>query len=243
MRVTTAMMRARQRAAFAKRVIRFAPIPKKPRNKRPRVSKKVGQATVYRYTRFSNDSVTQTIDTTEFLGYAQFSLSDVKSYTDFTNLYDQFMISHAQVHFTLINNPDAAFALGATANVNVNDAGAKINATNWFPKIWWVYDSDDSTTISLSAMKERQGVKCTSLSPYKTVIMNVKPKALIQTYRTNTTTGYAPKRMFLDCATGYNVPHYGLKYVIDTLGVDPNDTYPFKVRVEVKYWLRFKGVM
>lgn len=200
------------------------------RNMRPKCT----QATVYRYTRYSTNSVTQTIDTTEFLGYAQFTLDDVKSYTDFTNLYDQFKISHAQVHFTLITNPDATLA---------HNQLAQYNPTNWYPKIWWVYDSDDSSTISLSAMKERQGVKFRMLQPNKTIIMNVKPKALVQTYSTPTGTGYAPKRIWLDCATGYNVKHYGLKYVIDTLGQDPNDTYPFKVRVEIKYWLRFKGVL
>jgi len=34
-----------------------------------------------------------------------------------------------------------------------------------------------------------------------------------------------------------------MKFIVDTLGLDPNDTYPFKILVETKYYLHFKGVL
>lgn len=205
----------------------------KPRNKRPRL----GPGSTYRYSRWASSGQTHEVTGTSYQGSATFQLDDVKGYNDFTNLYDQFMISHAQIHVTLITNPNAAYPINGTSS------SAVINPTNWYPKLWYVYDSDDATSLSLDVIRERQGVKYRSLQPNKTLVINVKPRMLVQTYRTATSTGYAPKRMFLDVATGQNVPHYGLKFVIDTMGLNPQDTYPFQVRMETKYWLRFKGVL
>lgn len=201
-----------------------------PKSKKP----KLGVGTTYRYSRFAASGTTISCTGTSTGGYVQFSLDDVKGYSDFTALYDQFMISHAKVYVTLITNPDATLA---------HNQLAQYNPTNWYPKFWYVYDADDSASPTLDQIRERQGVKYKTLHPNKPICINVKPRALVQTYRTATSTGYAPKRMFLDVATGYNVPHYAIKYVIDAMGKDPNDTYPFEVRFELKYWLKFKGAM
>lgn len=205
--------------------------------------RKLSQSTVYRYSRWTANPTTLTCDTASVGINATFTLDDVKAYTDFTALYDQFKITTAIMYITLINNPNATFALGTTGNVNVNDAGAKINSSNFFPKLWYTYDNDDSSNPTLDQIRERQGVKYRTLMPNKPVKIVCKPCALVQTYRTATTTGYAPKRMFLDVATGQNVPHYAMKGVIDCMGIDPNDSYPFKIRVEIKYYLAFKGVL
>ncbi|AMB43008.1 hypothetical protein [Circovirus-like genome DHCV-5] len=204
------------------------------RNKRPRTSK-LGALTTYRYSRWASTGQTHDVSTTSYQGAATFTLDDVKGYTDFTSLYDQFMITHAQIHVTLITNPDSAYPINGTGS------SAVINPNNWFPKLWYVFDSDDSSTLSLDVIRERQGVKYKTLRPNSTMIINIKPRCLVQTYRTATSTGYAPRRMFLDVATGYNVPHYGLKFCVDTMGLDPTDK--FMVRMETKYWLKFKGVL
>lgn len=200
-------------------------------------SRPLNALTSYRYSRWAAEAQTFDVTTTSFQGSATFSLDDVKGYTDFTNLYDQFMITHAQIHISLITNPDAAYPINGTGS------SAVINPTNWFPKLWYVYDSDDDTTLSLAVIRERQGVKYKTLQPNRALVINVKPKFASQTYKTPIATGYAPKRGYLDVATAQEVPHYGLKFVIDTMGLTPQTNYPFKVRVETKYWLRFKGVL
>ncbi len=50
-------------------------------------------------------------------------------------------------------------------------------------------------------------------------------------YQTTTTTCYGPKRLFIDMANGKDVLHYCLHYIVDTLGIDPIDVYPFKIQV------------
>lgn len=209
-----------------------------PKYKKP----KLNALTTYRYSRFGGSGTTITCTDASNGGYVQFSLDDVKNYSDFTNLYDQFMISHCKVYVTLITNPNAQMITNVTGGQNVNAATSYLNPSNWFPKFWYVFDADDNTSPTLDQIRERQGVKYKTLLPNKPICINVKPRALVQTYRTATSTGYAPKRMFLDVDTGYNVPHYAIKYVIDAMGKNPNDTYPFEVRFELKYWLKFKGV-
>ena len=202
--------------------------------KRVRRSRKLTQSTVYRYSRWADAGATLASSLLSS-GYAfTGSLDNVQGYTEFQNLYDQFKITGVLVTFQLINHPDVA--------TNLND-GSTFNSTNWFPKLWYITDSDDNTTPTLAGMRERQGVKVRILRPNQTVKMFLHPKVLVQTYRTSTSTGYAPKSMFLDMATGYNVPHYALKYVVDANGQSPSASFPFTVRVEYKYYLAFKGVL
>ena len=197
----------------------------------------LGTNTTYRYSRYATDPLDIDLNSTS-QGYGtEFALQNVKGYTDFSGLYDSFIITGVQMRIQLISNPNAAYP------TNTGSSSATANPTNWFPKIWYVYDNDDSVALSLSQIRERQGVKSVVLQPNKQLTMFVKPCVAVQTYRTGATTGYAPKRIWLDMATGYNVPHYGFKYVLDANGYDPNDTYPFRIRVEYKYYMKFKGVL
>jgi len=149
-------------------------------------------------------------------------------------MFDQFKITKAIVHLQLITNPDSAYAL------NVGGAAGQIS--NWFPKFWYIKDYDGGSADSLAQIKERQGVKFLVLRPNKTYRIPVSPMVAVQTYRTVSTTGYAPKRLYLDMANGTDVPHYGLNYVVDALGLDPDNTYPFKIRYEIKFYFTCKDV-
>ena len=203
-----------------------------------RGTRKLSANTTYRYSRYATDPLDIDLNSTSQAYGTEFALQNVKGYTDFSSLYDSFMITGVQMRIQLVTNPNSSWVQN-----NANPAVALANGTNWFPKIWYVYDNDDSSPISLSAIRERQGVKCKILRPNQTISVFVKPCVAVQTYRTSTTTGYAPKRSYLDMASGYNVPHYGFKYVLDANGYDPSDTYPFRIRVEYKYYLKFKGVL
>jgi len=149
-------------------------------------------------------------------------------------MFDTFKITKAVVKLQLITNPDSfLYTNGAVNNQNL---------TNWFPKFWYIKDYDGGTADSLAQIKERQGVKYFVMRPNKVYNIPVIPKVAVQTYRTTTTTGYGPKRLFLDMANGTDVPHYGLNYVIDSLGQDPDNAQPFKIRFEVQYFFTCKDV-
>lgn len=217
-----------------RRMIRGMRVPKK------HLKPKLTQGTVYRYTRYATDPLDIDLNSTSQAYGSEFALQNVKSYSEFSSLYDTFMITGVQMKIYLISNPSSALV---TNNNGGTPLSALFNPTNWYPKLWYINDTDDSVAVSLSSMRERQGVKVKVLKPDKPVTLFIRPSVAVQTYRTLTTTGFAPKRMYLDMATGYNVPHYGFKYAFDTNGIDPQDTYPFKIRIEYKYYLKFKGVI
>jgi len=149
-------------------------------------------------------------------------------------MFDSFKITKAVVKMQLITNPDSTWALNTNSGAN--------QQSNWFPKFWYIKDYDGGSADSLAQIKERQGVKYFVLRPNKTYSLPISPMVAVQTYRTSTTTGYAPKRLFLDMANGTDVPHYGMNYVIDALGEDPSNTYPFRIRYEVQYFFTCKDV-
>lgn len=153
-------------------------------------------------------------------------------HTEFSSLFEKYKLDRVIMKFQLINNVDSTWNLNDTANNN---------RTNWYPKMWYAVDDDGGVTDTIATMKERQGVRCRILEPNKTVTVSFKPKVRIQTYKTATTTGWAPKAMKLDMAD-VDVPHYGLSVVFDTNMQDPVDTYPFKVILEVQYKFTCYGV-
>ena len=109
----------------------------------------------------------------------------------------------------MVSNPYAA--------VNVNDAGTgtwHANNTNMFPKMWYIRDYDAGASETLNSIKERQGVEFFIMKPNKEYTIALKPMVAVQTYKTSTTTGYGPKRMWLDIANGPTVPHYGLRALV-----------------------------
>lgn len=162
-----------------------------------------------------------------------FALQDIVNADEFGNLFDQYLINKVIVTYQLLNNPNAANALNTLGN---NPSG-----TNWYPTCWSIADYDDSTTTNIEEMKQRIGVKRQVMKPDKIMKFVVRPKVQVQVYKTALTTGYAPKSMYIDMSTR-DVQHYGLKTVIDTNGLDPNDTYPFIIRQTRQYFFTCKNV-
>lgn len=161
-----------------------------------------------------------------------FTFGDMINYSDFTSLYDRYRIDYVVVRAQLRNNPSAISVLGTS--------GGNATGANYYPKLWYCPDYDDGEQETLDALKQRSKTKCAVLQPNKVIKFVVKPAILNQTYRTSVTTGYAPKwGQWIDMAQT-NVPHYGLKYVIDALGLDPaND---FTVQFEFMYHITCKDV-
>ena len=173
-------------------------------------------------------------------GAMTFTFDDILGYSEFTSLYDRYMITGVKIRIRLINNPNATLGLNnlaAAPSTTVN-----WNATNWFPRLYYCKDYDDDTAETVAALKERSKTKMFIMQPNRYYTMFIKPAVTMQTYRTTTTTGYAPKwNNWIDMAQT-NVPHYGLKYALDTSSQDPNDSYPFRFEFEKVYYFKCKDL-
>lgn len=162
-----------------------------------------------------------------------FKFNQIINYTEFSSMFDNFKIDFVKLKLQLISNPDA---------ITTTNGSTTFNPTNWFPKLWYIRDYDGGGSETLSSIKERQGVSFFVMKPNREYVVKIMPKVAVQTYRTSTTTGYAPKRLALDFVNGLDVPHYGLKTVFDTLGIDPSDSTGFQIRWEAKYYFTCNDV-
>lgn len=201
---------------------------------------RVSRLNVHKYSRWVATPVTITSNATEYDGAFVWQFSDLSLPAEFTSLYDRYKITHIQIRVQLVNNPDATWDLNT-----IHASGATANGSNWFPKLWYCPDYDDSGAESINELKQRAKTKCIVLRPNRTFKINIKPAILNQTYRTELTTGYSPHwGQWIDAAQT-DVKHYGLKYALDNLGQTPNtsnaDLQP-KVRFEFKYWFTMKDV-
>lgn len=174
--------------------------------------------------------VTIANDTTaETRGALTFKLSECNYFTRFTAIYDQYRIDKVIVTF----RP----AMGQVVNKPYDDTTTGVLA-NACPRFVTAIDFDDnSTPSSLDELMSRSGSRTTLAT--KQQVRAFKPKRLIQVFRTLTTTGYMPDatNRFLDCAQT-DIPHYGLKYALDTCS--PIRAYIYEV--DVKYHITFKGL-
>lgn len=162
----------------------------------------------------------------------EFKLSDLYTYSEFTSLFDKYKLTRAIVMIQMISNPNATWQTNTGGGVN--------NTNNFYPRMWYIADHDDSATTTIAAIKERVGVKSCVMQPNKIKKISVKPACAVQLYRTATTTGYGPKfNQYIDMAQS-DVPHYGLKCVFDPMGLDPAGTYSF--RYEWKLYFTCKDV-
>lgn len=161
-------------------------------------------------------------------GAITFALSQVDNVSEFVNLYDQFKLTRVVVKFSLVNNPSASNSYAPGAN-----SGA-VYSTNFYPKLWYYRDYDDSSTVDLAGIRQVGKAKCFTLLPNKEYSVAIKPAKLNQLYSSPVTTSYAPDwKSRLDMANN-TTPHYGLKYVIDNNGV--TSITSFTMRINYLYY-------
>lgn len=148
-----------------------------------------------------------------------FQLANLPNNSDFTNLFDEYMISHVQLRFYLSVDPSAQAAASA-----------------YQPRMWYIRDHNDATApATLDELRERGDVKTRVLTVARPVTINIKPSVLAETVRVGGLTTQSPRyRTWLPCANN-DVPHYGFKWAFDDL---TNTNY--KVNVEATYWVRCK---
>lgn len=186
---------------------------------------------VHYYKRYGVPSTVTLTGTTESDNSDVFKLDNVQAAAELTALYDQYKISCVVMKFQLLNNPETIYPPG-------QNPGTTTNNPTFYPKIWYTRDYDDNNTLTLAQMREVGKAKCKVLRPNSMISVKIKPACASQIYRTAVTTGYSPvwpKK--LDC-TNSDIPHYGLKWVIDTNNVTPWNNGQFIVRVEYLYYLK-----
>lgn len=172
----------------------------------------------------------------------EFKLSDLPGVTEFGDLYDRYKLTTVVLRFRILNNPNANMVINNGGSAGVSSTWTTINTNNWYPRLFYCKDYDDSSAESLGALRERSKTKMVVLKPNKFHKIVIKPAVTVQTYRTPTTTGYSPSwNQWIDMAQN-NVPYYGLKYVVDMSGIDPVDTQPYKLEIEKQYFFTCKDV-
>jgi len=194
---------------------------------------------MHSYSRYST-AVTLDVTSSTLQDERQFKFEDILGYSEFASLYDSYKMTKVVMMIQLITNPDSINPTNSSNTAN----GGQFAISNWFPRWWYIRDYDGGGSDSLASIKERQGVRCFVLRPNKINRIVIKPKVLTQAYAGATSTGYLvtqAKSLFIDMANTA-VPHYGLNSVVDCMGLDPNDTYPFKIRIEFKYYFTCKDV-
>ncbi len=126
-----------------------------------------------------------------------FKLEDVQSYTELTQLYDQYKIS--SVNVSIMWSP----ALQP-------DESAVIIPPSLYTM--WKIDRDDSLPNSIAELKQCSRSKLMLMKPQKRYKILVRPAILTQLYESAVSTGYGIKFNQKIDAGDPNVPHYGLKF-------------------------------
>lgn len=173
----------------------------------------------------SNDS---TLDTR--LAFA-FRLSDIHNFSSWTTLFDQFRINKVVCKFTPVNATVVNRPYDDTTN-----PGASVSET---PRLVMCKDRDDEAApIDFNSLQSRQGSK--TIQATKSYTWVFKPTRLVPVYRTATTSGYMldpNTKAYLDVANGANVPHYGMKCVLEA--TSPSNAFQYKI--ERTYYVSFKN--
>jgi len=156
-----------------------------------------------------------------YLGSHSFALTYLPNVTEFTNLYDQYKVTHIKLRYHLRQDPGAQTAVNSV-----------------YPRMFYCIDRDDaSIPTSIDSLRQHQDVKMKTLAPNRDIVINYKPTTLRSLYVSAISTTYeAVSNIWCDMAN-INLPFYGMKYAFDYL---TNTDY--RVDVEATVYFRCKNV-
>lgn len=153
-----------------------------------------------------------------FNSYA-FTLSSLPASGEFTNLFDQYKICGIKYRFYVDNHTqDSAFS------------SVTRNQTHYL-RIWHVIDTNDnSLPANFDALQQYPNMRCEILTSDKpwTRWRYFKPKFADTVYTSLIQNGYAVRGGYLN-TTSADVPHYGIKYIL-------NDSQEF-TKVYLQFWV------
>lgn len=140
-------------------------------------------------------------------------------YTEFQALYDQYKILRVKMEFI--------------PKVTAPELGSAAHASNF----WTIIDYDDQASpVSLDELMQRSGLKRTKCTSKQTRIL--RPMVAKPIYKDGLTNAYGPGRAWID-AGNPDVPHYGLKWVLEKADVAAS---MMSYDCQVTYWVAFKNV-
>lgn len=198
---------------------------------RKQPSAKIGSGKVHAFTRVMDpDVVLQLMNATT--GYARgFKLSELPVFSEFTGLFDQYMIDRVDVMIRMRDVPENPFYTGTTTN----------RVAIPYPTMWYYSDFDDDTPpSSLQMVKAREGVRMAILDPRKVIKYSFQPCVSIQSYASTagtSTVGFLPKPKTWIDSSFFDVMHYGFKAAFDNLGIAPGVQGPvvhFSYKIHIK---------
>jgi len=132
------------------------------------------------------------------VGAWSFRLDQVTSYTELTNLFDNYKINAVVIKFWWHQQP-------STVDQN-------LIAT---PIMHWAVDTNDVTPPpNLATLKQYSSYRVHQFKDAGLYTIKLYPKPQVATYRTALTTAYGPKKMWI-ASTYSDTPHYGFKFWID----------------------------
>jgi len=191
-------------------------------------SKKPYQSKFVRMTRWSTKDTTSNVHVrlagsasgNPVLGSTQFRLNDTPNFTEIVSLFDNYTIRKVLYRWVISRNPD----YGGIGGV--------------FPRLSWVHDFNDSIPISRALMQQHPRMREVFFSEnyQKTRWYSLKPASLATIFEGTTASAYKPSwGQFVD-TNDADMPHYGIKYVVDQLytGID--------MYLEAKIILDVKGI-
>lgn len=159
----------------------------------------------------------------------------VPGYTEFTGLFDEWMIEKVE----LMCLP--------TYNSHGIVSGSNVSQLPW---IAYAEDNDDANSTSLNALQQYSGVKYTQLTSSKNdqnakplCVLHPKPAMTVQ--RSTSTSAYSrpTKPIWID-STNNGTPHYGFKMALDEpySGFSTNTTIT-SINFIAKIYYAFRGVV
>lgn len=155
-----------------------------------------------------------------------FTLNNITSYTEFTNLFDQYQIAGIQYRWRIQRAPES----------NSNTASTYQGI---FPRVYWVHDHDDSSVpANQQVLYQYPRMREFAFTDNKdcTKWYYLKPAVATQVYGP-VNVGYNAKwRAWLDCNYP-GTPHYGIKLAFNSLYSG------MQLYMDVKYILKFKTVI
>lgn len=161
--------------------------------------------------------------TTTPQGQISFSFDQVSGVSDFTSMFDQYMIRGVKVDFRLILDPGAAAAGSAT-----------------YPNLYVRRDYDNTSLETIQEIAQDNKSKRWILQPNRVRSIYIKPALQAEYFNVATSlTDKSPVwNKWFDCSNT-NMPHLGLKWAIDTMGIllTPGVT----MTIEFTYYLKMKN--
>lgn len=175
---------------------------------------------------FSNNSGNPAVEGT-------FKLADLPSYTEFTNLFDQYRICGIKWELGTYHN---------TSEVNV-EWETDLTNTEGHLVVHSVLDNDDSSLIyTIKNYNEYETYKRYILK--SKISRYFKPSVLCMAYKSAVSTGYITKYNQWVDATDSTVPHYGIKFLIEeprqySVG---QDAEKLELQLRITYYIQCRGV-